>query len=119
MISPRSTLTLTTVGLVPHRLLSALPYPVLDPDAARTAAVTFVLPGGRDPAQLEAAGMVASWLGLQSRESGIHFNVAAIPRSGQCRGHCPGAAGAVGARRRGRHWRSCPTRTTGSARCWW
>ncbi|ATU72397.1 UDP-forming cellulose synthase catalytic subunit [Komagataeibacter rhaeticus] len=79
VISPRSTLTLTTVGLVPHRLLSALPYPVLDPDAARTAAVTFVLPGGRDPAQLEAAGMVASWLGLQSRESGIHFNVAAIP----------------------------------------
>ncbi|PYD74929.1 cellulose synthase catalytic subunit (UDP-forming) [Novacetimonas pomaceti] len=82
-ISPRSSLTLTTVGLVPHRLLSALPYPVIDPDAAQAVPVFFVLPDVPDPAILASAGMVASWLGVQTRNTRIHFEVGAqAPRQG-------------------------------------
>ena len=77
-ISPRSTLALTTVSLVPHRLLSALPYPVLDPDAAQTPVITFALPDMSDPALLQAAGMVASWLGVHAQDRQISFNVTPV-----------------------------------------
>ncbi|WP_308720206.1 UDP-forming cellulose synthase catalytic subunit [Komagataeibacter xylinus] len=82
-ISPESTLALTTVSLVPHRLLSALPYPVLDPDAAQTPVVTLAVPDVSDPAVLQAAGMVASWLGVHAQDRQISFNVTAgVPAQG-------------------------------------
>lgn len=97
-ISPRSTLMLTTVSLVPHRLLSALPYPVLDPDAAQAPVVTFVLPDPSDPAILASAGMVASWFGLYAQDRRIHFNVAAAaPARGNAVLIAPGQPGPWGA----------------------
>nr|WP_239019984.1 UDP-forming cellulose synthase catalytic subunit [Novacetimonas maltaceti] len=97
-ISPQSTLTLTTVSLVPHRLLSALPYPVLDPDAAQAPVVTFVMPGLSDPDMLASAGMLASWFGLQARDRRIHFNVTdTLPSQGNAVAIGPGLPGPWGA----------------------
>ncbi|QHC34703.1 UDP-forming cellulose synthase catalytic subunit [Komagataeibacter xylinus] len=77
-ITPHSTLALTTVSLMPHRLLSALPYPVLDPDAAQMPVVTFALPDVSDPGVLAAAGMVASWFGADGQDRRISFNVTPV-----------------------------------------
>lgn len=99
LISQQSTMTVATVSLVPHRLLSTLPYPVLDPDAAQVMPVTFVLPDMSDPALLASAGMVASWLGVQSQDRRIHFNVTgALPAAGNAVAIAAGLPGPWGTR---------------------
>ncbi|GAN87422.1 cellulose synthase catalytic subunit AB [Komagataeibacter intermedius TF2] len=75
-IDPDSTLSFTTVQLVPHRLLSALPYPLVDRGMAGTAPVTFVLAPAASTRVQAAGGMVASWLGMKLHDRRIHFAVA-------------------------------------------
>ncbi|WP_395372055.1 UDP-forming cellulose synthase catalytic subunit [Komagataeibacter diospyri] len=96
-IAPESVLSFSTVRLIPHRLLSALPYPLLDRGEANAVPITFVLPAAPGGDTQAAAAMVASWLGMSMQDRRIHFNVAAgLPAHGNAVAIGMGQAGPWG-----------------------
>lgn len=80
-ISPESRLTLTTELLDIRTGLSALPVPFFDPRDNRELVLPVVFAGSPSPAMLEAAGMLASWFGMQASYRGARFpvSVGAMP----------------------------------------
>jgi len=62
--------------------LSLLPLPLFDPDLQSTTTIPFVFLTNPTPATLQAAGIVASWLGILASTKPVHFTVSIgeIPR---------------------------------------
>ncbi len=62
--------------------LSLLPLPIFDPDVQTTTTIPFVFLTNPTPATLQAAGIVASWLGILASTKPVHFTVSIgeIPR---------------------------------------
>ena len=58
------------------RDVSLLPQPVFDPELQSTSSITFVFPTSPSRNSLQAASIVASWLGLLTRNRPIHYKVA-------------------------------------------
>jgi cellulose synthase (UDP-forming) len=83
MASMGASSTLLVVGdrIPVRRDLSLLPMPLFDPDLQTTTTIPFVFLSTPTPKMLEAAGMVASWFGVQQSAKPIHFSVSigAIP----------------------------------------
>ena len=69
--------TLLVVGdrIPVRRDLSLLPMPLFDPDMQTTTTIPFVFLSTPTPKMLEAAGVVASWFGVQQSAKPIHFAV--------------------------------------------
>jgi cellulose synthase (UDP-forming) len=65
-----------------NRDVSLLPLPLFDPDLQTTSSIAFVFPTNPSPATLQAASIVASWLGILTSTKPIHYTVAIgeIPR---------------------------------------
>ncbi len=74
IIQPTSKLDLSGRRLILANELSLLPAPFLDP-TNDSPAVTFAFLVSPDPKTLQAAGIVASWFGIQADSRGIHFPV--------------------------------------------
>jgi cellulose synthase (UDP-forming) len=55
--------------------LSLLPLPLFDPDVQTTTTIPFVFLTNPTPATLQAAGIVASWLGILASTKPLHFSV--------------------------------------------
>lgn len=85
-ISNQSVLELTADRLRLPNDLSLLPKPFFDPMDSRPVSVPIVIGQERDAASLEAAGIVASWLGTLSQGQGIQFPVT-LGQSYPARGH--------------------------------
>jgi len=62
--------------------LSQLPLPIFDPELQTTSTVGFVFLANPSPATMQAAGIVASWLGILTSTKPIRYTVAIgnIPR---------------------------------------
>ena len=56
--------------------LAQLPLPIFDADLQTTTTIPFVFLTAPTPKSLEAAGVVASWLGLQASTKPVRFTVA-------------------------------------------
>jgi len=74
-ISPASTLEVNGDRLHWGNNLSQLPLPIFDSDLQTTTTVPFVFLSQPGPKQLEAAGIVASWLGLHASTKPVRFSV--------------------------------------------
>jgi cellulose synthase (UDP-forming) len=72
-----ATSTLLVVGdrIPVRRDLSLLPMPLFDPDLQTTTTIPFCFMSTPTPKMLEAAGIVASWFGVQQSAKPIHFSV--------------------------------------------
>ncbi|WP_245818098.1 UDP-forming cellulose synthase catalytic subunit [Granulicella rosea] len=55
--------------------LSLLPQPIFDADLQTTTTIPFVFLAPPSPRMLQAAGVVASWLGIQASSKPIRFSV--------------------------------------------
>jgi cellulose synthase (UDP-forming) len=55
--------------------LSQLPLPIFDPDLQTTTTIPFVFLSKPTPTTLQAAGVIASWLGLLVSTQPVHFVV--------------------------------------------
>ncbi|CAG9271607.1 cellulose biosynthesis cyclic di-GMP-binding regulatory protein BcsB [Paraburkholderia unamae] len=75
-VSPETSLTLTTSGIVLPDSLALLPVPFFDRHDNRLVRVPFVLAGNAGVPVLRAAGMVSSWLGALASYRGSRFPVA-------------------------------------------
>ena len=75
-ISPFSTLMVDGDQVQWQNNLSQLPLPIFDPDLQTTTTIPFVFLSKPSPTTLEAAGVVASWLGLLESTKPVHFVVA-------------------------------------------
>jgi len=77
MASVGATSTLLVVGdrIPVRRDLSLLPMPLFDPDLQTTTTIPFVFLSTPTPKMLQAAGIVASWFGVQQSAKPIHFSV--------------------------------------------
>ncbi|PKU25744.1 UDP-forming cellulose synthase catalytic subunit [Telmatospirillum siberiense] len=73
-VSPSSSLDLQTETLSLRNNLAILPRPFFDPDEARGVGVTFVFARKPSNAALQAAGVVASWMGSLAAYRGARFN---------------------------------------------
>ena len=64
------------------RDISLLPLPLFDPELQTTSNIAFVFPTDPSPSSLLAACIVASWLGILTTATPIHYTVAIgdIPR---------------------------------------
>ena len=74
-ISPATTLEIKGEHLRLENDLSQLPLPIFDGDLQSTTTVPFVFLSPPSPKTLEAAGIVASWLGLQASTKPVRFSV--------------------------------------------
>jgi cellulose synthase (UDP-forming) len=74
-ISQSSTLEVTGDRFRLGNDLSQLPLPVFDTDIETATTVPFVFLSKPDPMTLQAAGAVASWLGLQASSKPVRFAV--------------------------------------------
>ncbi len=74
-ISTASTLEVNGDRLPWGNNLSQLPLPIFDGDLQTTTTVPFVFLAQPSPKQLEAAGIVASWLGLHTGAKPVRFSV--------------------------------------------
>jgi cellulose synthase (UDP-forming) len=65
-----------------RRDISLLPLPLFDPDLQTTSSIAFVFPTNPSTDTLQAACMVASWLGILTSTKPIHYTVTIgeIPR---------------------------------------
>ena len=65
-----------------RRDISLLPLPLFDPELQTTSSITFVFPTSPSSSSLQAASIVASWLGVLTSARPIHYAVAIgnIPR---------------------------------------
>ena len=80
-IAPGSTLKVSGDRLLWQNNLSQLPLPIFDVDLQNTTTVPFVFLSQPTPKSLEAAGIVASWLGVLASTKPVRFvvSVGAIP----------------------------------------
>ena len=74
-INPVSTLAVNSDRLVWGNNLGQLPLPIFDPDVQTTTTIPFVFLTPPSPKTLEAAGIVASWLGLHASSKPVRFTV--------------------------------------------
>ena len=74
-IADSSTLTLILTRLPPVLDLSRLPLPFFDSNESQTLSLPFVLPARANDAELEAAGIAASWFGKLADFRGARFPV--------------------------------------------
>jgi cellulose synthase (UDP-forming) len=74
-ISPATTLQVNGDHLRLQNDLSQLPLPIFDGDLQSTTTVPFVFLSPPNAKTLEAAGIVASWLGLQASTKPVRFSV--------------------------------------------
>lgn len=74
-ISPASTLEVDGDRLPWGNNLSQLPLPIFDGDLQTTTTVPFVFPIPPDAKTLEAAGVAASWLGMQASTKPVRYSV--------------------------------------------
>lgn len=83
-IDADSVLHLTTRPKAVADNMDALPEPFFDRRSRRLLELPFVLPASPDPTLLEAAGIVASWLGALADYRGARFPVlhSSLPASG-------------------------------------
>ncbi|RXH58695.1 UDP-forming cellulose synthase catalytic subunit [Granulicella sibirica] len=58
-----------------RRDLSLLPLPLFDGDLQTTTTIPFVFLGPPTPKTLQAAGVIASWLGILASSKPVHFSV--------------------------------------------
>lgn len=75
-VSPETTLTLNTAGIVLPDSLALLPVPFFDRHDNRLVRVPFVLAANAGVPALRAAGIVSSWLGALASYRGSRFPVA-------------------------------------------
>lgn len=74
-IMPTTRLLLEGQQLNTGTSLRNFPRPFIDPMQMTEASVPMVFPAAIDPAQVSAAAMVASWLGIQTDYRGVSFPV--------------------------------------------
>jgi cellulose synthase (UDP-forming) len=74
-ISPFSSLEVDGDRIQWQSNLSQLPLPIFDPDVQTTTTVPFVFLSKPTPTTLQAAGVIASWLGLMVSTKPVHFIV--------------------------------------------
>jgi len=74
-VSPETTLTLDTAGIVLPDSLALLPVPFFDRHDNRLVRVPFVLAANAGVPTLRAAGVVSSWLGALASYRGSRFAV--------------------------------------------
>lgn len=74
-VSDTSTLTLTLQRLPPQRDLARLPQPFFDPRERGSLSLPFVISGTAGSDTLRAAGIAASWFGVQAGFRGASFPV--------------------------------------------
>jgi cellulose synthase operon protein B len=74
-VSPETSLTLNTVGIVLPDSLALLPVPFFDRHDNRLVRVPFVLAANAGVPTLRAAGIVSSWLGALASYRGSRFPV--------------------------------------------
>jgi cellulose synthase (UDP-forming) len=74
-INPASTLEVHGDQLLWENNLNQLPLPIFDPALQTTTVVPFVFLAQPSPKALQAAGVVASWLGLLSSTKPVRFSV--------------------------------------------
>jgi cellulose synthase (UDP-forming) len=74
-ISPFSSLEVDGDRIQWQSNLSQLPLPIFDPDLQTTTTIPFVFLSKPTPTTLQAAGVVASWLGLLVSTKPVHFVV--------------------------------------------
>jgi cellulose synthase (UDP-forming) len=74
-ISPASTLEVDGDRLPWKNNLSQLPLPIFDSELETSTTVPIVFLSQPSPKMLEAAGIVASWLGLQTNARPVRFTV--------------------------------------------
>jgi cellulose synthase (UDP-forming) len=74
-VSPFSALQVDGDRIQWQSNLSQLPLPIFDPDLQTTTTIPFVFLSKPTPTTLEAAGVIASWLGLLVSTKPIHFVV--------------------------------------------
>jgi cellulose synthase (UDP-forming) len=74
-ISPFSTLEVDGDRIQWQSNLSQLPLPIFDPDLQTTTTIPFVFLSKPTPTTLQAAAVIASWLGLLVSTKPVHFVV--------------------------------------------
>jgi cellulose synthase (UDP-forming) len=74
-ISPFSSLQVDGDRIPWQSNLSQLPLPIFDPDLETTTTIPFVFLSKPTPTTLQAAGVIASWLGLLVSTQPVHFVV--------------------------------------------
>jgi cellulose synthase (UDP-forming) len=74
-ISPFSSLAVDGDRIQWQSDLSQLPLPIFDPDLETTTTIPFVFLSKPTPTTLQAAGVIASWLGLMVSTKPVHFVV--------------------------------------------
>jgi cellulose synthase (UDP-forming) len=74
-INPASTLEVNGDRLPWRNNLNQLPLPIFDSDLQTTTTVPFVFLSQPSPKQLEAAGIVASWLGVHASTKPVRVTV--------------------------------------------
>jgi cellulose synthase (UDP-forming) len=74
-ISPFSSLEVDGDRIEWQNNLSQLPLPIFDPDLQTTTTIPFVFLSKPTPTTLQAAGVIASWLGLMVSTQPVHFVV--------------------------------------------
>jgi cellulose synthase (UDP-forming) len=74
-VSPFSSLQVDGDRIQWQSNLSQLPLPIFDPDLETTTTVPFVFLSKPTPTTLQAAGVIASWLGLMVSTKPVHFVV--------------------------------------------
>ena len=74
-ISPFSSLQVDGDRVQWQSNLSQLPLPIFDPDLQTATTIPFVFLSKPTPATLQAAGVIASWLGLLASTQPVHFVV--------------------------------------------
>jgi cellulose synthase (UDP-forming) len=74
-ISPLSAVRVSGEHLLWQNDLSQLPLPIFDGDLQTSTTVPIVFLSGSSPKVLQAAGAVASWLGLQAGSKPVRYSV--------------------------------------------
>jgi cellulose synthase (UDP-forming) len=74
-ISPFSSLEVDGDRVQWQSNLSQLPLPIFDPDLQTATTIPFVFLSRPTPTTLQAAGVIASWLGLLASTQPVHFVV--------------------------------------------